>query len=356
MESNKILSVESRAPALKVRDWVRGEALASFQPDRVYVLEFFGTSCGYCVEAMSDLIELQESYKDRGVEVVAVAAGESAASADEVRSQIAAWLAQFPELNFRVGFDDTGAMDTLWMDPSFSVEIPQTFVIDRDGYLAFIGEPDKLHDVLPQVLDGTWRTSAQAQAAERERIAEDEPKARKEALKKQIRAKTAAAEEIEDWKTALAALEEGVALDPDDFSFRCAHVHLLLHEMHDMQTGLPALRQFIRDAINTNYEAMLEFAFRELFDPAYGYSQFPSVERFAMGKELSEHFLAQARLQDDYDRAVSYLMVAWYYHASGNKDRAVELLELALQPLDGPGPDGLKDDLLQTLADYKGEK
>ncbi|WP_457811983.1 hypothetical protein [Sinorhizobium meliloti] len=101
---------------------------------------------------------------------------------------------------------------------------------------------------------------------------------------------------------------------------------------------------------------MLEAAFFELFDPAHDYSQFPSVERFAIGKELSEHILAQARLQDDYDRAVSYLMVAAYYHASGNKDRAVELLELALQPLDGPGPDGLKDDLLQTLADYKGEK
>lgn len=130
----------------------------------------------------------------------------------------------------------------------------------------------------------------------------------------------------------------------------------LAYKMHDMQTGLPALRQLIRDGINTNYEMMLTVAFYQLFNPAHDYSQFPSVERFAIGKELSEHILAEARLQDDDDRAHSYLMVAWYYHASGNKDRAVELLELALQPLDGPGPDGLKDDLLQTLADYKGEK
>lgn len=129
--------------------------------------------------------------------------------------------------------------------------------------------------------------------------------------------------------------------------------------MHDMQTGLPALRQLIRDAINTNYEVMLHVAFFELFDPAYDYSKFPSVERFAMGKELSEHILAQARLKDDYGKARSYHMVATYYHASGNKDRAVELLELALESLDGPDPDGLKEKalpfLLQTLANYNGE-
>ncbi len=43
---------------------------------------------------MRDLIELQETYKDSGVEVVAVAAHERAAPADEDRSKIDAWLAR----------------------------------------------------------------------------------------------------------------------------------------------------------------------------------------------------------------------------------------------------------------------
>nr|WP_280641013.1 redoxin domain-containing protein [Sinorhizobium meliloti] len=260
--------MDSLAPALKVGNWVSGAPLASFQPGKLYILEFCGTSCDGCVGAMLKLIELQETYKDSGVEVVAVAAHESAASAGAARAHLDAWLAQFKKLNFRVGLDDTGTMDTLWMEPSFSVEIPQAFVIDRDGYLAFIGHPDDLHDVLPQVLDGTWRTSAQAKAAERERIAEDELRPRKEALKKQIKGKIVAAKEIEDWKTALAAIEEGIALDPDNLLVRQQHVHLLLHKMHDMQTGLPALRQWSRDAINTKYELMLTVAFFQLFYPA----------------------------------------------------------------------------------------
>ncbi|RVG48091.1 TlpA family protein disulfide reductase [Sinorhizobium meliloti] len=348
--------MDSLAPALKVREWLRGEPLADFQPGKLYILEFCGTSCGHCVGAMPGLIELQESYKDSGVEVVAVAADERAASADEARTKLDAWLAQFPKLNFPVGLDDTGAMDTLWMKPSFSVGIPQAFVIDRDGYIAFIGHPDKLHEVLPHVLDGTWRTSVQAKAAERKRIAVDEPKARKHALKKQIKDKIAAAEEIEDWKTALDAIEEGIALDPDNYNFRASQARLLLDKMCDMETGLAVLWQFVREAIERGGAHWLLTAMMQIFR-----QNLPSAERFAMGEVLSEHILALDLAQCTLPASWLFSGVARYYHAIGNKDRAVELIELALNSLDGPDPDmhGLKKDLkphpLQTLANYKGE-
>ncbi|RVP08812.1 TlpA family protein disulfide reductase [Sinorhizobium meliloti] len=355
--SAPVLQMDSLAPELKVRDWIRGEALASFQPGKFYILEFCGTWCDTCEGAMLNLIQLQETYKDRGVEVVAVAAHESAASADEARSKLEAWLAQFPELNFRVAFDDTGAMITLWMQPSFSVGIPQAFVIDRDGHIAFVGRPDKLHDVLSQILAGTWRTSAQAKAAERQRIAEGEPEARKEALKKQIRAKIAAAEEIEDWKTALAAIEEGVALYPDDPKLRAYQVDLLLHRMPDTETGLGVLWQFVREAVERVDEHWLLTALMQIFDQSL-----PSAERFAMGDVLSEHILALDLAQCNLPASLFFREVARYYYAIGNKDRAVELIELALKSLDVLDPDmhgrkkDLKPNLLQNLANYKGEK
>lgn len=61
-----ILSLESQAPAIKVQNWLRGEALANFQPNYVYVLEFFGTSCPHCVKAMPNLVQLQEKYRAAG--------------------------------------------------------------------------------------------------------------------------------------------------------------------------------------------------------------------------------------------------------------------------------------------------
>lgn len=56
-------------------------------------------------------------------------------------------------------------------------------------------------------------------------------------------------------------------------------------------------------------------------------------------------------------RVPAFPEVACYYYEIGNKDRAVELLELALKSLDGHGAkEVFQPDLLQTLANYKREE
>ncbi|WP_434169899.1 TlpA disulfide reductase family protein [Sinorhizobium meliloti] len=300
--------MDSLVPALKVQNWLRGEPLANSQPGKVYVVEFWATWCEPCMSAMPDLIQLQEEYRNSGLEVVGVAADEEAATADEVQAYLDAWLTdKFPKLNFRIGIDCTGEMDKLWMKPSFSFGIPSSFVVDRDSHIAFIGHPRDLDSVLPQVLDGSWRTSDQAKAAGRERIA----RGREEVALSKI----SAAVEMEDWKMALLAIEEGTALVPDSIHLRAAHADTLLHKMRDMHTGLPVLRQLVRDAIDKNDEDWLVVAMNQLFNPAYDHTDFPSVERFAMGKELSEHILALTGLEDDV-KAYSYQLVARYYYES----------------------------------------
>ncbi|RXG83492.1 TlpA family protein disulfide reductase, partial [Bradyrhizobium zhanjiangense] len=79
--------------------------------------------------------------------------------------------------------------------------------------------------------------------------------------------------------------------------------------------------------------------------------------------ELSEHILALNPPQGDGDfKYLSYGAVAQYYYESGNKDRAIELVEVALNSLGGPEPfsDELKQHvmslLVEALANYKGEK
>ncbi|ASQ12697.1 TlpA disulfide reductase family protein [Sinorhizobium meliloti] len=347
------LSMESQAPAIQAQNWIGGEPLANCQPGKVYVLEFFSTTCGFCVGPMLNLIQLQEKYRDRGLEVVGVAAEERAATADEAQANLEAWLTEkVPRLNFRVGIDCTGEMKKLWKEASFSFGLPCSFVVDRDSRIAFIGHPTELDDVLPKVLDGSWRSSDQAKAADRKRIA----KGREDVFLSKI----SAAVKLKDWKTALSAIEEGIALLPDSLQLRMAHAHLLLLKMRDMQTGLAVLRQLVRDAIDRNAEDWLLGLLSQLFGPKYDDMDFPSVERLAMGKELSEHILALTGLKDEV-KASYYRAVAPYYYESGNKARAEELLELALKVGDGvPVPDNIKqlwlNDVLQTLANYKGEK
>ncbi|WP_225133387.1 MULTISPECIES: TlpA disulfide reductase family protein [Bradyrhizobium] len=170
-----VLGLESPAPPIKVENWLRGEPLSSFQPGKVYIVEFWATWCGPCVAAVPELVQLQEKYKNSGIEVLGLAALERAQTADEARDKLDAWLTEkVPNLNYRIGFDYTGEMEKLWLDASLSVGIPTSFVVDRDGRIAFVGFPTQLDDVLPKILTGSWRTSDEAKAAETERIAENE--------------------------------------------------------------------------------------------------------------------------------------------------------------------------------------
>ncbi|MER9526360.1 TlpA family protein disulfide reductase [Mesorhizobium sp. M0292] len=358
-----MLQMGSPAPSIKVEDWLRGEPLATFQRGKVYIVEFRATWCELCAAEMLELMQLQEKYKDSGLEVLGIAADEEAATAVEARTKLDAWLAEkCPDLNHRIAFDFTGEMKKLWREPSFWFGVPTSFVVDRDGCIAFIGHLSQLGEVLPKVLNGSWRTSNKAKAADQERIATSEPLARGQALKKPIHDRFWAAVKLQDWKTALWAIEEGIAFMPDDLNFRLTHAHLLLHKIQDMWTGLPVMRQLVRDAVDKSTEDWMVSALDQLFHPANDHSRLPPADCFAMGKELSEHILALNPPQGDSPKFRSYPAVARYYHENGNNDRAIELVEVALTSLDGPEPipAELKEQhlphLLRALAKYRGAR
>ncbi|MFK4719132.1 hypothetical protein ABIE89_000232 [Bradyrhizobium niftali] len=120
---------------------------------------------------------------------------------------------KLPNLNDRVGLDYTREMDKLWMDSSFSVGSPISFVIDRDGHIAFIGSPTQLDDVFPKMLTGSWRISDEAKSADAERIVTGE-------RTMPIFAKLTPAVKVQDWTKALSVVEEAIAVLPDDMNFR----------------------------------------------------------------------------------------------------------------------------------------
>ncbi|WP_426441034.1 UbiA family prenyltransferase [Bradyrhizobium genosp. P] len=160
------MRIESFAPPIKVESWLRGQPLTSFQPGKVYIVQFWATWCLPCTAAMLHLVDLQEKYKDGGLEIIGVAANERGRTRDEVRTKLDAWLTKnLPNPNYRIAFEYTGEMSKLW---GLSCGIATSFVVSSDGYVAFIGRPMQLDDVMPKVLNGIWHTSDDARAPDTE--------------------------------------------------------------------------------------------------------------------------------------------------------------------------------------------
>lgn len=216
-----VLRMESLALPILVESWLGDQPLKKLQPGKVHIVEFWATSCGTCVAAIPNLAQLQGKYKDSGIEIVRVAAHERAATADAARTKLDAWLTEeFSNLNDRIGFDYTSKMNRLLLNASRSVGIPTSFVVDRGRHIAFIGRPTQLHEVLSEVVNGVWRTSDDAKAADTGWTAEGKFKVsemtRRRALAEPNFEKLMPAMKAENWGTALSAIEEAVAVMPGE--------------------------------------------------------------------------------------------------------------------------------------------
>jgi thiol-disulfide isomerase/thioredoxin len=64
------LHIGDPAPALKVTRRLQGDAVTTFEPGKVYVVEFWATWCGAPIRYMPYLAELQARFKDQGVTII----------------------------------------------------------------------------------------------------------------------------------------------------------------------------------------------------------------------------------------------------------------------------------------------
>ena len=113
---------------------------------KVFLVNFWATSCTTCVAEMPQLIATYNKFKDRGYDTVAVA----------MRYDPPAYVARFAELRqlpFGVAIDNTGEIAQRFGDIQLT---PTTFLIDKQGKIAkrFVGAPDfpALHRLIDELL------------------------------------------------------------------------------------------------------------------------------------------------------------------------------------------------------------
>jgi len=152
------LKVGDPAPALAVSTWLHGTPVKGFEPGRVYVVEFWATWCGPCRQIMPHMGDLQDEYRAKGVTFIGFAS-----EANDKEAKVNAFVAkQGAKLGYTFAFGSGSETHNAYMKASGQNGIPCSFVVDKQGRIAYIGHPLFLDVVLPKVLDGNWDPKAGA--------------------------------------------------------------------------------------------------------------------------------------------------------------------------------------------------
>lgn len=95
--------------------------LAQFRGDYI-LLNFWATWCPPCINEMPSMEQLQQKYKGRGFQVVAISLDK------EPREKVAAFVARL-KLTFPILLDPDGIVS----EPYGANELPSTYILDPEG-------------------------------------------------------------------------------------------------------------------------------------------------------------------------------------------------------------------------------
>jgi thiol-disulfide isomerase/thioredoxin len=145
------------APPLKVKEWVKGKPvdLKAGKGKNIYVIEFWATWCLPCIKGMPHLTELQEKYKDKGLVIVSVTAEDRRQDLPKVKEFV---KDNDSKMGYVVAYDDGRATTEAYRGAFDINTIPHAFVIDKQGRLAWHGNPNGpgMETALEELLAGKY--------------------------------------------------------------------------------------------------------------------------------------------------------------------------------------------------------
>lgn len=159
------LAIGDPAPPVKISEWIKGDPVTSYEPGKVYVVEFWATWCPPCREGMPHLSELQEAYAD-DVTIVSISRQDPEKIKSFMASPAAPHIAQAENqtwgdlMRYAVGIDDNDACDDAFMDAAGRTSYPSAFIVGKDAHIEWIGHPMELVGPVEQIVTDKWDRKA----------------------------------------------------------------------------------------------------------------------------------------------------------------------------------------------------
>jgi peroxiredoxin len=142
------VEVGEKAPELEPTAWARGEALTieGAAGKHVIVVEFFTSFKPECVEALAAAAKLQDKWKEKGLEVVAVTV--------EAKAEVDKFLSKH-ESACRFAVDENHNTEMAYFGGV--PYLPRAVVVDRAGLVVFVGAPDDgFEKLVGEVVEGKF--------------------------------------------------------------------------------------------------------------------------------------------------------------------------------------------------------
>jgi len=157
--SDTLLNIGDHAPQIRVKNWLKGTPVSSFEKGMIYVIEFWATWCRPCKAEMPHLSRLARKYKDC---VIVLGIDIYEAKTMSLNSLKTFVDSMDENMGFNVGVADSNYMVNDWLGATGQINkgIPTAFIVDREGRLAWMGHPcHDFEEALSRIVSNTWDIS-----------------------------------------------------------------------------------------------------------------------------------------------------------------------------------------------------
>ena len=346
--ATETLLVGSLAPKLNVEHWVQhGEGklpkITNFEPGKAYVVEFWATTCGPCVQSMPHLAELQTKYADKGLQIVSI----SSEPLDVVTSFLENELADASGQKKKIGditkaysltTDPDGSSEKDYMLASNQDGIPCAFIVGKDAKIEWMGHPMDMDNILESVLQDKWDRK---KYIEEQKLIEEIQKSVGGLAKRKKYAEAVAAIDGYIAKVSDRRIQFGLYKSKIDLQIRSsAGATAITKSYQELFATCVDEPLFVQDVAWSAYENFVE-------------GRIENKELIRMAIEAVEKALPQV---EGSTKANLFDTIGRLYSAIGETEPAIKAQSQAVQLSDGSDQESFREFLLELQAESKKTK